>query len=265
MSAPKISLLYDVKTAQVYYLLKKYGISCRSNTEKNTSFSVNHDFFECIDSADKAYWLGFLYADGYVTKQHKIGLALSKADASHVEQFRKAVESTHTIHSYFSRGFSRSEYVRLIFSSQKMVKDLERLGCVQQKSLILAFPSDKQVPSTYLKDFVRGYIDGDGSITTGGKHHPIRLKICGTRQFLGGLREYFNTIIAPDKIETELEKRHKDSKNNYSLTVNSSQRVLRILDELYNGATTYLDRKYTLYLRKCSALKQSSLPEMVGV
>jgi len=249
MSAPQIASAYGIKTAQIYYLLKKYGIQCRNDTQKNTKFSVNHCYFECVDSAEKAYWLGFLYADGYVTNQHKIGLALSKADISHVEKFRKAIDSTHTIHSYFSSGFSNSEYVRLIFSSEKMAEDLNRLGCTQHKSLTLKFPNENQVPAIYLKDFARGYIDGDGSITTGGIYHPIRLKICGTEEFLEGLRNYFNIIITPDMITAALEKRHKDDKNTYSLTVGSTNRVLSILDELYAGATVFLDRKYSFYIK----------------
>jgi len=202
---------------------------------------------------------------GYVTKQHKIGIALAKIDCSHLEKFHNAVQSTHPLHSYFSSGYSQTEYVRLIFSSVRMASDLEQLGCVQKKSLILKFPNANQVPEVFLRDFVRGYIDGDGCITTGGHLHPLRLKVCGTKEFLNGLVSYFNYIISPDKISVNFEKRKKDTKNTFSLTVNSTLRVLRILDELYKGSSVYLDRKYALYIEKKNVLAQSSLSEMVGV
>lgn len=94
------------------------------------------------------------------------------------------------------------------------------------------------------------YIDGDGCITTGGTLHPLRLKVCGTKEFLNGLKAYLNSIIDPDEISSHLEKRHKDKKNTFSLTVSSPLRVLKILNELYKDATVYLDRKHVLYIEK---------------
>lgn len=263
LSAAKIALIYQVKPAQVYYLLEKYNIPRRSLTEMNTKFSVNDEYFKMIDSAEKAYWLGFLYADGYVTKRHQVGLALSEIDIAHIEKFRMAIQSTHPVRTYASSGYSQNRYAKLIFSSEEMTKNLQDLGCVQQKTLVLTFPSNKQVPREFLRDFVRGYFDGDGSITSGGKGHPLRLKFCGTKEFLQGLRLYINEILYPEILHTSLEKRHKDEKNNYSLTVSPPRNAMRVLDELYKNSTVYLDRKYNLYMK--NALKQSSLPEMVGV
>ena len=131
-----------------------------------------------------------------------------------------------------------------------MTRDLENLGCFQHKTLLLKFPTEQQVPHQFLKDFVRGYIDGDGSITTGGKNSPLRLRVCGTRELLEGLKIYFNTILAPDSISNKLEKRHKDTKNNYALSLGSARKSLLILHELYDGASVFLDRKNDLYLLK---------------
>ena len=252
LSAIKIASLYNTKPAQVYYLLNKYGIPCRSLTKMNTRFSVDESYFKMIDSPEKAYWLGFLYADGYVTKQHKVGLSLAECDTGHIEKFRAAIRSTHPVHFYTSSGYSNCRYARLIFSSEEMSADLQRLGCVQRKSLILMFPTEEQVPLIYLRDFVRGYFDGDGSITTGGKGHYLRLKICGTKEFLEGLRNYINSVIQPNELHTSLEKRHKDEKNNFSLTISPPYNAKRVLDELYKDSTVYLDRKYALYMKNCA-------------
>ncbi len=252
LSAAKIAALHETKTQQIYYLLEKYGIPRRSLTKMNTSFSVNESYFKTIDSAEKAYWLGFLYADGYVTKRHQVGLSLAEQDAHHVEKFREAVNSTHPIHCYTSSGYGHGKYVKLIFSCQEMTSDLIQLGCVQQKSLVLKFPTEDQVLSNFMRDFVRGYFDGDGSITTGGIGRPLTLRICGTREFLEGVRNYFNTIVYPDKISNQLEKRKRDQKNNYSLTISSHNKARKILDCLYKSAPVYLDRKYALYLKKCA-------------
>lgn len=42
-------------------------------------------YFENIDTEEKAYWLGFLYADGYVNaNEDKIELCLAEKDFHHL-------------------------------------------------------------------------------------------------------------------------------------------------------------------------------------
>lgn len=254
LSAIKIAKIYQRKPQQIYYQLSKYGIKRRSLQEMNTTFSVNDEYFNTIDNSEKAYWLGFLYADGFVSCRHQIGLALALQDLDHIQKFKIAIHSTHPIHIYQEHGFGKKEYGKLIFSSAQMARDLEKLGCKQKKSLTLEFPTAEQVPPQFLRDFARGYIDGDGSITSGGKAHPLRLKICGTREFLNGLKSYFETVLYPDTLKTAFEKRHDDDKNNFSLTVSPSSKALKILNELYKDSTVFLDRKHILYQEKIALL-----------
>jgi hypothetical protein len=38
-------------------------------------YKINEDFFQEIDTEEKAYWLGFLYADGYIhVRSHQVKL-----------------------------------------------------------------------------------------------------------------------------------------------------------------------------------------------
>ena len=78
---------------------------------------------------------------------------------------------------------------------KKMVDDLNKLGCVNNKSLILTFPSEDQVPVKYLSHFIRGYFDGDGSLhfTQSGKAKNPNYKInfLGTENLLIGIRKFF--------------------------------------------------------------------------
>lgn len=265
LSAIKIAKIVDLKPHQIYYLLEKYGINRRSFEEMNKLNTVNENFFSRIDTEQKAYWLGFLYADGFITAQHKIGIALCAKDILHIKKFRKDIEASHSIHVYEGHGYEGTKaYARIIISSKKIVSDLKKLGCVEHKSLVLKFPNVKQVPQKYQLAFIRGYFDGDGSITSGGRYHPLRLKICGTWEFLEGVRAVLNTVISPDQIVAKLEKRKKDNKDNYMLTIGSTKRVLKILDALYADAIIFLDRKYCLY-KNAKAKAQSSLSVMVGV
>lgn len=265
LSAIKIAEIVDLKPHQVYYLLEKHGINRRSFEKMNTQNKVNENFFSKIDTEQKSYRLGFLYADGFVTAQHKVGITLCAKDILHIEKFRKDIEASHNIHIYEGQGYEGTKAsARILISSKKLVSDLKNLGCIEHKSLVLKFPSIEQVPEKYQLDFIRGYLDGDGSITSGGKNHPLRLKFCGTWEFLEGVRAVLNTVIFPDEIVAKLEKRKKDNKNNYAITIGSTKRVLKILNALYSDATVFLDRKYCLY-KKAEAKAQSSLSEMVGV
>lgn len=55
-------------------------------------------FFKTIDTEEKAYWLGFLYADGSVSKDLKaVTLELNIKDIDHIRKFKRAINSTHKI------------------------------------------------------------------------------------------------------------------------------------------------------------------------
>ena len=46
--------------------------------------------FETIDTEEKAYWLGFMYADGYIgASRYSVGINLSLKDIDHLKKFCK--------------------------------------------------------------------------------------------------------------------------------------------------------------------------------
>ena len=47
-------------------------------------------YFDKINTEEKAYWLGFLYADGSISsKEDKIELGLAEKDLHHIEKFKQ--------------------------------------------------------------------------------------------------------------------------------------------------------------------------------
>ena len=78
-------------------------------------------------------------------------------------------------------------------TSQKTVNDLKRLGCIENKSLVLTFPTYDQVPEELIYHFIRGYFDGDGSVSINSKNYKYaHISIVGTENFIKKLSEYFN-------------------------------------------------------------------------
>lgn len=116
---------------------------------------VSHDttFFHSIDSKDKSYWLGLLYADGCV-KKNKIEFAFGIHDVWFLDKISR------TFHKYKHRfRFGRLHSVDI--NGKLLTSDLISHGCVPHKSKIIELPKlDSR--ELYLS-FLLGYFDGDGT------------------------------------------------------------------------------------------------------
>jgi hypothetical protein len=206
---------------------------------------INDSVFEVIDTEEKAYWLGFLYADGNI-KDTKVELSLQYGDINHLEKFREFMGLKNKIQVRTSK-IDDKEYksCRLSFRSKKVSSDLIKLGCVPRKSLVLKFPSDEQVPAHLKRHFMRGYIDGDGSLIFTEKTKCIN--IIGTEQFIVdfcnffGLKLYTLSDVGP-------------SGRNKRWQCYDISSLKDILDIFYGDCSIYLDRKYAIYTKFVDAV-----------
>jgi hypothetical protein len=128
-------------------------------------YSVNKTYFEKIDTAEKAYWLGFLYADGHNTEAPywRISLILKKQDTQHVKKFHDILYPTGDKKITFRKSDGAATSV---IHSKKICEDLIKLNVVNRKSLIIKFPNSNIVPDEYIIYFIQGLFDGDGSVST---------------------------------------------------------------------------------------------------
>lgn len=129
---------------------------------------------------ESAYWAGFLAADGCVRSDRAtVSLHLAATDADHVEKLRKAVQFNGEVKI---SGAAASLHI----NGPRWVDALSRnFGVTPRKSLTYSLP---ELPSDTLPHFVRGIIDGDGSITF---TTVPTLSITGTRFLLASLAEAF--------------------------------------------------------------------------
>lgn len=240
LGSPAIAKHFDrAKPHHIDWVLKKNGIEKRTNKENSRKYEVDHHFFDVIDTEEKAYWLGFLAADGYVTtKGNYVGLSLDVKDGDHLEKFAKAIGSTYPIATYQATGYGKGEYCRLIISSDQMRNSLIKHGIVEHKSLVLQYPN--LVPYNLEHHFIRGYFDGDGSLAKNG-NGGYQIKICGTKDMLCMIQYALNPR------SKALYKRRDDDKDNWYISIGGRNQVRRIMDDLYYDATVYLERKYLRY------------------
>ena len=215
---------------------------------------MNYNYFDVIDTEEKAYWLGFLFADGNISKSswtrkngtvkngcYRVEVSLKSEDIEHLEKFAKAIEYEKPIK--ISKASFRKERCRLSFNNKHMWQTLVNLGCTPAKSLTLKFPDYSIFKNKWLIiSFIRGYIDGDGCIGYTLKDKSrMQLRILGTEHFLLHLQK-----ILPLEKDNSL---WKDI-NIYELVFNSS-RGAYVCSILYKGASIYLDRKFERYKEIC--------------
>lgn len=211
----------------------------------HNELKFDNTVFDSIDTEEKAYWLGFLYADGYVSsKGNTVELSLKGSDKDHLEKFRLFLSNKNEVKENKTKcGNKEHTRCRLTMTDKYFHDALITKGCIPNKSLILAFP-DKKLFSTedLIVHFIRGYIDGDGAVTTGCTGYSI-FEIIGTKEFLSGLTDLYPALFSGLY--------HKDYRHPYSNTYFVSlgaKKSAEFGDLLYANATIYLQRKYNKFI-----------------
>lgn len=241
MSLSQVAKQMNMSPSGIKKVLSDFSVELRpqhmkghsKGTTKNRKHFFDTNFFEEIDTEEKAYWLGFLYADGYVSHTGTIKIALQEKDISHLKKIKESVKAF----DVDIKNSKRTKSCKISLQSVKMANDLFNKGCIQNKSLILTFPGEEIVPKKLLNHFMRGYFDGDGCIYCNGR--CATFSILGTKDFVD---EYRNILLPLTKKKNKLF--HKESWNNtYQLSYSGKDAVCNIYTFLYKDAHIFLDRK----------------------
>ena len=140
----------------------KAGIQSRASKLGIRYLTYNKDYFFKIDSPTKAYWLGFLYADGYTTKDDRWGLELKFDDKEHIKNLLIEIEYSGLLKERNRNGIKSCSF---LIKNKIMTDSLIRLGVVPNKTSVLKFPTTDILNKKYYSDFIRGFFDGDGCIS----------------------------------------------------------------------------------------------------
>lgn len=200
----------------------------------------NYDYFSMIDTEEKAYWLGFIYADGNVNKaENTLTINLQAGDKKHLEKLNKCLEGNYSVKvTEDIRGDKTYWNARLSVYSTKLVKDLINKGVVPNKTSVIAFPT---IQNDLVRHFIRGYFDGDGTVCER-KHKkgPSDLAcsfVCGNQTFLESIRK----ILFENNINSYIV---QTNGNKVYLSLAGLQNPDNFLKYIYKDATIYLDRKF---------------------
>lgn len=238
-TAKEIMLETGISETTLFRRLKKLGIKIPNY---HNQLKFNNTVFDCIDTPEKAYWLGFIYADGSVNKNNNtVSIKLSAKDIEHLKKYNLFLENTKDVREFVTRTNGKEYPSCEVSVCNKHFKErLMELGVVPNKSLILTFPNLSIFKGRDLVyDFIRGYIDGDGCLTYsyGGR---LQMNILGIKEFLEGIMNIF-----PDKFTINKIKRLET--NVWALR-NCGENADFVCTKLYKKASIYLERKYERFV-----------------
>lgn len=240
LSMREIGTRFNVSKTVISRVLKENQVKARQHPHK---YYADYRKFATINTPEKAYWLGFIAADGCNynrTTNASIIINLHQKDIGHLEKFKAFMNTNANISlKVQNKGFSNNTPMcSITLNSLEMSYDLIDKGIVPNKSLILKPPA---IESEFFLPYILGYFDGDGSISKVAANGNYSFSIVGTKEIL----EWISKCL---EVPFKLEKRNQDSlSNTYYIRCGGTNKVYNIMKKLYDSVNVHLDRKYEIY------------------
>jgi len=214
---------------------------------------INEHYFDVIDTEEKAYFLGLLYADGCnhnLDKKKKISISLQAEDKPILELFSQAILGGMHLNFIKRRAATHQDQYALNIHSSIISNKLAELGCTARKSLTLKFP-EWLIDLELQRHFIRGYFDGDG--TVGSYKRKDRkdgidyfAEIVSTLDFCTSISNIINKNAEVNVLLRLSDPKHNSITN--KLYIRGNLQIVKFLDWLYRDAKVYLPRKYNKYI-----------------
>lgn len=250
-SSVDVGKLFDVGHKVITKILEEKEIA--RTALKNRQYKINENYFDKIDTPNKAYILGFLWADGCnFPKRSTISMTLEEKDRQDLDRIRCEIGSERPLEfiDYSNKhdfGYTYKNQYRLLLFSSHMCKVLEAIGMVPNKSLIVDFPI---LSNELNRHFIRGLFDGDGSV-------------CRTqyrnRQSYQHTLTITSTLMVCEKLVDIIENtlgincHIYDASNHNGVTkvfnISGKNQIKKFMDWIYDGADLKLQRKYDRYIQ----------------
>lgn len=234
---------YGFKRSTIAKYIKLAGGIVENHTSGK---SFDYKVFDVIDTEEKAYWLGFLYADGCITNNNSVEFGVIASDYEIMQKYRRFLKLKS------DDSIKRSANVcRIRVYNKHFAEALINKGCIPKKSLVLKFPTEDIVNKALIRHFIRGYCDGDGCLRFYKNYKNVwvcDLTFCGTKEMLESINKELN--IAGGYLQ-------KATNNIYHLCYRcvAARKVARVL---YENSNIYLNRKYEIYKTFCRFEEESS-------
>lgn len=237
--------LYGVSNTVIDRIFKIKNHQFRDDSHKRRIYDINENYFDEIDSPDKAYILGLLFADGCNSvNTNTIKIELQERDKSILDEINKKIGSNRklTFHNLNDINSNWQNTYLLSFTNKHMSKTLCDYGMVANKSLILKFPlfiNDEKL----LLSFICGYFDGDGHIEW---RKTAFLTIASSFEFCSSLS---NILSSKFNIDSKIYYTANKESNTRVLHIFKKPQIYKFLNLIYSSSTMHINRKYNTYLK----------------
>jgi len=238
MDAVAIGHALGCHSTTVYTALEEAGVDRRIK-----GGCENEDYFDRIDTPDKAYWLGFIGADGCVTGFGsgfpRLQVKLAAKDHDHLVLLCDALKARQPVRDFedWSAGEMRS-YSSVAIGSPHLVEALVGHGVTPKKSPTLQ-PWDG--PADLMPHYWRGLFDGDGSITING--NGVFTSLVGSEPVVHGFRDWARGVSGTN---ANPKRGTAGNRQYWTVQIGGTRLVLRLLAALYDDAPVALTRKKAL-------------------
>ena len=217
MSYQEMIELTGLSDRAIRNVIKKHNVTPRPIGQPR-KHKINEAFFK-VWSDEMAWVLGLFVTDGHMNKStHSI--YFSQKD----ERILKLI-ATYMAADYILMPFGKTKTTPTIVINSKEIKnDLEQIGITSNKSLTLKFPP---VPEIYMPAFIRGVIDGDGTVDKKGYRMNITT---ASKSFAHSLYELFQSWDLKSDITSILTKNNTEI---FRVWVKSKKSILKLAELIY--------------------------------
>jgi transposase len=210
---------------------------------KNKIYGYDENFFEYIDSADKAYIVGFLMGDGCVydrEKSKRFKLDLQESDYQIIYDIAEKLNMVEALKLRARQKDTEQNKMSLVVNSTKMSDDLIKLGVVPRKTGIEPWVDLKDEKLQWA--FIRGLMDADGCVTKNGS-----IRFFNSEYLLTDLQSFLQSYGIESKVNPKV--------GCFELSVRKAGSE-EMCKHLYNDGDLKLNRKYDRLKRNHSDILQ---------
>ena len=238
ISTAAIGKKFNVTDHTVSSYLKSLGCNV---SRKRSRTPILSNYFEKIDTQNKAYFLGLIAADGSVFQcnKGKIVFSISLIDKDLLDLLSIEICGSDKLVREVKRKYrdGSSKMYEIKFSDEIFTNNLISNGILINKTFILDFPN---IDEEFISHYIRGYLDGDGTVYKfSGK---LFIAFYGNKIFIPKLRDYlFNNNILETKYAII------DRGNHCSIHISSKKANLSMYNYIYNNSNIYLKRKKSIF------------------
>lgn len=249
----KTAVLYGIKPSTFYRRLAVSGVDTTLDKRKlsgsKRQYQIQSNFFSEIDSPNKAYVLGMLYADGHMYKR-RAQVRLKITDLDLLSDIRNVLGYSGPLINSNKASSHHKDIQSLIICNTQLYNDLLKWGCGYDKTYRCYMP---KIEERFFGDFFAGFFDGDGCINYSKDFKCGRVTFCSNLVFLGQIQAALTLF----NVSSSVRPIAGCDRRIGLLVIKARESVVNFYNLIYGGFSRglYLKRKYTKYTTYINHIK----------